>query len=125
MRWGEDPARNKYTPDEETHHDTNPIHPFPWLPIGLTECEQADVCQCEAKKLGRCGGFLQLSAEEQDTRLKVTLAAIRTGESIPADGLFFYLRQGADFVVHRKCDAAEVARVAIADVESASILGVG
>jgi len=57
------------------------------------------------------------SVEEEAAELTETLAAIRAGESIPADGLFFYVRRGANFVVTSKCGAAEVARVAIAEVE--------
>ena len=67
----------------------------------------------------------QLSAPELDAQLTEVLAAIRVGESIPADGLFFYVRRGADFVVRRKCGAVEMARVAIAEVESAPVPGRG
>lgn len=66
-----------------------------------------------------------LPFEEQNAELTETLAAIRAGESIPADGPFFYARRGDDFVVRRKCGAAEVARVAIAEVKSAPIARAG
>lgn len=62
---------------------------------------------------------------ELDEQLTETLAAIMAGESIPADGLFFHVRRGDDFVVRRKCGAAEVARVAIADIGSAPIRRAG
>lgn len=47
---------------------------------------------------------------------------IRARKSIPADGPFVYLKQGTDFVVRRKCDRAEMGRVAIAEVHSALIV---
>jgi len=95
------------------------------LPVGNTNCEQGEeVCTCDTSGIGLCNAP-QLSAVEQDARLTETLAAVRTGKSIPADGLFFYVRRGVDFVVRRKCDGVEMARVAIADVESAPVLGGG
>ena len=93
--------------------------------LGFTNCKQSDEpCTCEAENFGVCFPP-QLSAAEQAAELTETLAAIRAGESIRSDGLFFYARQGADFVVRRKCGAVEMARVAIADVESAPIPGRG
>ena len=40
-------------------------------------------------------------------------------------GLFFYARRGEDFVVRRKCDAVEMGRVAVAEVETQSAAVVG
>ena len=95
------------------------------LPVGFTNCIQGEEpCTCEAEDFGLCDPP-QLSAAEQAAQLTETLAAIAAGESIPADGLFFYARRGADFVVRRKCGAVEMARVAIADVESAPVPGRG
>ena len=95
------------------------------LPVGFTNCIQGEVpCTCKTEKFGLCD-IPQLSAAEQAAQLTETLAAITAGESIPADGLFFYARRGADFVVRRKCGAVEMARVAIADVESAPVPGRG
>lgn len=50
-------------------------------------------------------------------KIRKTLAAIIEGGSIPGDGPFFYVRSGADLVVRKKCDLAEVARVAAAEVK--------
>ena len=173
VRWGEDPARNRYTPDEETHMRIRKLFPLTFvavallpdwasgqiepisncvtcvydcpvesdlpnggetcrgakksgpLPIGFTNCIQGEEpCTCDVEDLGLCDPP-QLSAAEQAAQLTETLAAIRAGESIPADGLFFYARRGADFVVRRKCGAVEMARVAIADIESAPVPGRG
>ncbi len=97
---------------------------IPTLPIGRADCTHGDeVCTCEARGLMWCyEQKSQLTPEEQDIRLGEVLAAITAGRSIPADGLFFYMRRGSDFVVRRKCDAAEVARLAIAAVQSAPVL---
>lgn len=100
--------------------------PRPFLPFGWGECSQGEeVCTCQlGEKLIWCyEQQTQLSPEEQDIRLAEVLAAIRFGRSIEADGLFFYVRRGTDFVVRRKCDAVEVARVAISEIESNSAVG--
>ena len=100
---------------------------LPWLPIGRIDCSNGEeFCTCDlGPDYGWCYDQAHLSAEEQGAKLAESLESMRTGETIPADGLFFYVRRGADYVVRRKCDAAEVARVAIADAGSAATLGGG
>ena len=53
------------------------------------------------------------------------MAAIKANRFIPSDGRFFYVRQGAEFVVRRKCDVAEMDRVVIAEIETVPVLGAG
>ncbi len=100
--------------------------PFPL--IGFRNCHQDAPCDCYMKPedYGFC--HLALTAAETaeyETELAETLAAIRANRSIPADGSFFYAKRGSEFVVRRKCDVAEVGRVAISEVEPVSVLGAG
>ena len=97
-------------------------------PLGYTNCYEDAPCVCrvEIRDYGFCldreaAGNAAVEAEQ----LKKTLAAIKAGRSIPADGPFVYLRQGADYVVMRRCDALEVGRVAVAEVPPVHIVGVG
>ncbi len=87
-------------------------------PIGFTNCRHGEkVCDCEAENFGFCFRPRDAAATAAEAaQLEETLAAIRSGRPIPADGPFFYGRHGEDFVVRRKCDAVEMARVAVADV---------
>ena len=78
----------------------------------------------ETSAFASSSGGAETAAAETE-QLKETLAAIKTGRSISADGPFVYLRQGADYVVRRRCDAAEVGRVAIADVRPIPVVGAG
>ena len=88
-----------------------------------------EVCTCRTYRIGWCSGSCLAcdpddeTAQLTETDVNETLAAIKAGESIPADGPFFYVRRGAEFVLRRKCDAAEMVRVAAAEVESTPILG--
>ena len=98
------------------------------FPLGYTNCNEPAPCACwlDTRDFGICllpweGG----TAAAETEQLKETLAAIRAGRSISADGPFVYLRQGADYVVRRRCDAAEVGRVAIADIRPVPIVGAG
>ena len=97
-------------------------------PLGYTNCHENAPCVCrlDIRDYGFClnpeaGGTAAAESEE----LKETLAAIMAGRSISADGPFFYMRQGADYVVRRRCDAAEMGRVAVADIQPVSIVGAG
>lgn len=87
-------------------------------PIGYTNCSHGEkVCDCSVSNFGFCWGPRDAaSTAAEEAQLEETLAAIRASRPIPADGPFFYARQGEDFVVRRKCDAVELARVAAADV---------
>ena len=89
-------------------------------PIGFTNCSHGEkVCDCSVSNFGFCFGPRDAAATAAEAaELEVTLAAIRSGRPMPADGPFFYGKQGEDFVVRRKCDAVEMARVAVADVET-------
>jgi len=100
---------------------------LPSPPIGYVECGQDGPCVCEVRNLGWCHLDPQNSSAkaEYEAELAETLAAIRANRSVPADGSFFYAKRGAEFVVRRKCDVAEVGRVAISEVEPAPVLGAG
>ena len=64
----------------------------------------------------------RVAAAKMESELSETVLAIKAGVPIPADGSFVYIRRGTDLVVRRRCDMAEVARVAIAEVELARTL---
>jgi hypothetical protein len=66
-----------------------------------------------------------VAAATMETELAETVMAIKAGEPIPVDGSFVYLSRGPDLVVRRRCDMAEVARVAIAEVEPVRTLAGG
>lgn len=94
--------------------------------VGIDYCDQAGPCDCQPGGLGFCFGPSTAAEEaEYETELAETVAAIKANRSIPSDGRFFYARQGAEFVVRRKCDVAEVGRVAIAEIETVPVLGAG
>ena len=96
------------------------------IAVGWTNCAQRSFCSCDLEDIWLCFPIQDAAAAaEQDELLASTMAAIGAGESIPADGPFFYLRRGAEFVIRRKCDAAEVGRVAVEDVEPEFIPAVG
>lgn len=100
--------------------------PFPV--IGYRNCHQDAPCHCYTKPedFGFC--HLPLGAAETaeyETELAETLAAIRANRTIPADGSFFFAKRGSELVVRRKCDVAEVGRVAISEVEPVPVLGAG
>ena len=102
--------------------------PIPQPLIGYRNCHQDAPCDCymKAEDFGFC--HLPLAAAEQaeyETELAETLAAISANRTIPADGRFFYTKRGSEFVVRRKCDVAEVGRVAISEVEPVPVLGAG
>lgn len=88
------------------------------FPIGYTNCSHGEkVCDCSVSNFGFCLGPRDAAATAaEEAQLEETLAAIKSGRPIPADGPFFYGRRGEDYVVRRKCDAVEMARVAVADV---------
>ena len=96
-------------------------------PLGFTNCHEDAPCECELKiqDYGFCFPGSAGSAAAETEQLKKTLAAIRAGRSISADGPFVYLRQGADYVVRRRCDAAEMGRVAVADIRPVPVVGAG
>ncbi len=97
-------------------------------PLGYTNCHEDAPCECEVRieDYGFCwGGAAVGSAAEEAEQLKEALAAISAGRSISADGPFIYLRQGADYVVRRRCDAAEMGRVAVAEVQPVPVVGAG
>lgn len=104
---------------------------IPAFGIGWKQCSQGEeICTCRTSQIGWCSGPClpcgdpdEQTAELTESLVSETLAAIKAGESIPADGPYFYARRGAEFVVRRKCDAAEVVRVAVAKVASTPILG--
>lgn len=86
--------------------------------VGATSCAGPAFCTCDLGSIGFCDGRETTAgnlAEQQ--LLEETLAAIREGRSITADAPFFYVRAGNDFVVRSKCDLAEVARLAVAEVD--------
>ena len=94
-------------------------------PLGFMNCHSEAPCRCELNvyDYGDCLDRADAAATTAETvQLQATLAAIRARKSIPADGPFVYLKQGTDFVVRRKCDRAEMGRVAIAEVHSALIV---
>jgi hypothetical protein len=93
--------------------------------LGYINCDEPAPCECHIwlKDLGMCGIWANAAAETEE--MKKTLAAIKAGRSLSADGPFVYLRQGADYVVRRRCDAAEVGRVAVVDVQPVPIVGAG
>lgn len=87
---------------------------------GYSRCITPGPCVCgeDIRDLISCHGSAASAGEVRETELlRETLAAIIEGESIPGDGPFFYVRRGADLVVRNKCDLAEVARVAAAEVK--------
>lgn len=101
---------------------------FPSPVIGYRDCHQRAPCDCYLKPedFGFC--HIPLGAAETadyEAELAETLAAIRANTSIPADGRFFYAKRGSEFVVRRKCDVVEVARVAVSEVEPVPVLGAG
>lgn len=89
------------------------------IDFGFTNCKQQEFCTCYPGQLGDCFPAQELAAADLEELLAGTVAAIQAGEAIPADGPFFYLRRGAEFVIRPRSDAAEVGRVAVADVEPA------
>lgn len=95
------------------------------IDFGFTNCKQQEFCTCDPGKLGECFPAQNLAAADLEELVAGTVAAIQAGEAIPADGPFFCLRRGAEFVIRRRCDAAEVGRVAVADVEPAPTLARG
>lgn len=97
-------------------------------PLGYTNCYEDAPCVCrvEIKDYGFClNPEAAGTAAAETEQLKETLAAIKAGRSIPADGPFVYLRQGTDYVVMRRCGADEVGRVAVAEVSPVPIVGAG
>ena len=70
-------------------------------------------------------GDPSLAAAKMEAELSETVVAIKAGQSIPAKGSFVYVSKGPDLVVRRRCDMAEVARVAIAEVEPVRTLAGG
>lgn len=87
---------------------------------GYSRCITPSQCQCWHHILDTtlCRRSAASAEEVPETELlRETLAAIIEGGSIPGDGPFFYVRSGADVVVRNKCDLAEVARVAAAEVK--------
>ena len=99
--------------------------PFPLM--GFTDCLQTAQCYCQTRveDFDFCYSPGDAETAEYSAELAETLVAIRTNGSIPADGRFFFTRRGAEFVVRRKCDIAEVGRVAITEVEPVPVLGAG
>ena len=97
------------------------------FPVGFTNCHEDAPCACrlDPRDFGICLPWEAETAAAETEQLKKTLAAIRAGRSISADGPFVYLRQGADYVVRRRCDAAEVGRVAAADLRPVPVVGAG
>ena len=94
-------------------------------PVGWKNCHSDRQCACELRfeDIGFCLDRTDATGMAAEAvQLKGTLAAIRELKPIPADGPFVYLKQGADFVVRRKCDGAEMGRVAIAEVRSGAIV---
>ena len=88
------------------------------ITVGSTNCVQREFCSCYLEDIWFCFPSEDVAAAaEQGKLLASTVAAMQAGEAIPADGPFFYLRRGAEFVIRRKCDAAEVGRVAVEDVK--------
>ena len=90
----------------------------------------ANVCRCKHRMdPGNCvppqDEDPNVAAAKMESELSETLLAIKAGDPIPADGSFVYVSRGPDLVVRRKCDMAEIARVAIADVQPARILAGG
>lgn len=96
-------------------------------PVGLTNCIHGKkACDCVATAPGKCFDSDNAAATVTEAdELEETLAAIRAGRPISANGLFFYARRGEDFVVRRKCDAVEMGRVAVAEVGTPSAAVVG
>ena len=96
-------------------------------PIGYTNCVHGEkACDCKAVNFGFCFGPRNAAATAAEAEeLEETLAAIRAGRPISADGLFFYARRGEDFIVRRKCDAVVMGRVAVAEVGTPSAAAVG
>ena len=85
--------------------------------IGMTSCGHPSFCTCQPLSIGFCRQpEAAADSRARQHLLEETLAAIRTGESISADGPFFYVRRGMELVVRTKCDLTEVARVAVAEV---------
>ncbi len=96
------------------------------ITVGWTNCAQREFCSCYLEDIWLCFPSEDLAAAaKQEKLLASTISAIKAGEAIPADGAFFYLRRGAEFVIRRRCDAAEVGRVAVGDVEPAPTLARG
>ena len=96
--------------------------------LGYTDCHENTPCVCHLyrNQIGICGiEENRETAAAQTEQLKKALAAIKAGQSISADGPFIYLRQGADYVVRRRCDAEEMGRVAVADVKPVHNVGAG
>ena len=100
--------------------------------IGYTNCVETvkfGFCKCWEMWPGFC---IRTQAEDPavaqqnaEAELRAALAAIKAGEPIPPDGSFVYLKRGSELVVRRRCDMAEMARVAIAEVEPNWILAGG
>ena len=97
---------------------------------GYNDCEDYPVsttCHCSPRMgPGDCvppqDGDPNVAAAKMESELSETLLAIKAGDPIPSDGSFVYVSRGPDLVVRRKCDMAEIARVAIADVQPARTL---
>ena len=109
-------------------HGESCVMMFPSPLIGFRDCHQDAPCHCYLKPedFGFCSVPLGAAeTAEYETELAETLAAIRANRSVPADGSFFYAKHGSEFVVRRKCDVAEVGRVAISEVEPVPVLGAG
>lgn len=70
-------------------------------------------------------GDPSLAAMKMEAELSETVLAIKSGRPMSADGSFFYVSRGMDLVIRRKCDMAEVARVAIAEVQPTLTLAGG
>ncbi len=112
------------SPDAMSCHGTIIVGPV----LGFTNCHEIARCVCRMRiqDLGICGiGENGETAAVESEQLKRTLAAIKAGRSISADGPFVYLRQGSDYVVRRRCDAEEIGRVAVADVQPVPVVGAG
>lgn len=109
-------------------HGRSCVMIFPSPLIGFADCHQDAPCHCYTllEDVGFCyASGTAAETAEYETELAETLAAIRANRSIPADGSFFYAKRGSEFVVRRKCDVAEVGRVAISEVEPVSVLAAG
>ena len=84
-------------------------------------------CICGSNQPGRCfpDGDEQTAIVDEEGELTETIAALKAGKSIPADGFFFYVTRGDQLVIRRKCDVLEVARLEIAELEASTMMAGG
>ena len=76
-------------------------------------------CFCTYK-----GGICEGASDDENSLLaqRKALDAVRWGEELPADGLFYVATRGEDLIVRRKCGGEAIGRIVVAENGNRSIV---